>query len=291
MGQYPITAGVFGKALAVTPVAIGALDARSAWEFENQSTLGNNYTGSQLYVGGGGDVDVILSGVVGVQDTVTGLNLQPIFSGANPSYAGFAAGSGYDAATNVATTVTSSVHKSPANQPTGLTVDITVPVPAAIAAPTAAGTGYNAGAVTSTAVNPSVGTGITGTVTVTASEVTGFTFTSGGTGYAIGDVVTLDQDGSGNNATITLTEVTNGAVTAITIGNAAGSNYSVGDIITVDQGGSGLDCKFVVGSVESLMPAVGDVVRFTAVPAGTILPAAVAYVISSGVTTGLVALK
>ena len=291
MGQYSITAGTFGKALAVTPVAIGALDARSAWEFENQSTLGNNYTGSQLYVGVQGNVDVILSGVVGVQDTVTGLNLQPIFSGANPSYAGFAAGSGYDAATNVATTVTSSVHKSPANQPTGLTVDITVPVPAAIAAPTAAGTGYNAGAVTSTAVNPSVGTGITGTVTVTASEVTGFTFTSGGTGYVIGDVVTLDQDGSGNNATITLTEVTNGAVTAITIGNAAGSNYSVGDIITVDQGGSGLDCKFVVGSVESLMPAVGDVVRFTAVPAGTILPAAVAYVISSGVTTGLVALK
>jgi hypothetical protein len=39
------------------------------------------------------------------------------------------------------------------------------------------------------------------------------------------------------------------------------------------------------------MPAVGDVVRFTAVPAGTILPAAVAYVIDSGVTTGLVALK
>jgi hypothetical protein len=291
MGQYPITAGVFGKALAVTPVAIGALDARSAWEFENQSTLGNNYTGSQLYAGGGGDVDVILSGVVGVQDTVTGLNLQAVFTGANPSYTGFAAGSGYDAATNVATTVTSSVHKSPAKQPTGLTVDITVPVPAAIANPTTAGTGYNAGAVTSTAVNPSVGTGITGTVTVTANEVTGFTFTSGGTGYAVGDVVTLDQAASGNDATITLTEVTNGAVTAVTIGNAAGANYSVGDIITVDQGGSGLNCKFVVGSVESLMPAVGDVVRFTAVPAGTILPVAVAYVISSGVTTGLVALK
>ena len=129
MGQYSITAGTFGKALAVTPVAIGALDARSAWEFENQSTLGNNYTGSQLYVGVQGNVDVILSGVVGVQDTVTSLNLQPIFSGANPSYAGFAAGSGYFTASNVATTVVSSVHKSPANQPADLTVNITVPLP------------------------------------------------------------------------------------------------------------------------------------------------------------------
>ena len=280
MGQYPITAGVFGKALAVTPVAIGALDARSAWEFENQSTLGNNYTGSQLYVGVQGDVDVILSGVVGVQDTVTGLNLQAVFTGANPSYTGFAAGSGYDAATNVATTVTSSVHKSPAKQPTGLTVDITVPVPAAIANPTTAGTGYNAGAVTSTAVNPSVGTGITGTVTVTANEVTGFTFTSGGTGYVIGDVVTLDQAASGNNATITLTEVTNGAVTAVTIGNAAGANYSVGDIITVAQGGSGLDCKLVVASVSSLLPVIGDAVTFKDVQAGSILPVAIDYVVT-----------
>ena len=143
MGQYPITAGVFGKALAVTPVAIGALDARSAWEFENQSTLGKNYTGSQLYVGVTGNVDVILSGVVGVQDTVTSLNLEPIFSGANPSYAGFAAGSGYVTASNVGTTVTSSVHKSPAKQPTDLTVNITVPLP--VLTLTDAGTGYTAG--------------------------------------------------------------------------------------------------------------------------------------------------
>ena len=238
MGQYPITAGVFGKALAIPGTGNGGtITTPSAWLFENQSgTLGTNYNSSQIYVGVTGDVVAILSDTVGAQDTVTGLNLQAVFTGANPSYTGFAAGSGYDAATNVATTVTSSVHKSPAKQPTGLTVDITVPVPAAIANPTTAGTGYNAGAVTSTAVNPSVGTGITGTVTVTANEVTGFTFTSGGTGYVIGDVVTLDQDGSGNNATITLTEVTNGAVTAITIGNAAGTNYSVGDIITVNQG-------------------------------------------------------
>ena len=293
MGQYPITAGVFGKALAVTPVAIGALDARSAWEFENQSTLGNNYTGSQLYVGGAGDVDVILSGVVGVQDTVTGLNLQPIFSGANPSYAGFAAGSGYFTASNVGTTVVSLVHKSPANQPADLTVNITVPLP--VLTLTAAGSGYTAGSAFTTTVTPTGGTGLIGTIgSITGGAATGpiatLTITRGGSGYSVGDVVDIVSAG-GSNGEFTVATAANGAVTLVAIGNNAGSNYSVGDIITVDQAGSGGDCKFVVSSVESLMPAVGDVVRFTAVPAGTILPAAVAYVIDSGVTTGLVALK
>ena len=282
MGQYPITAGVFGKALAIPGTGNTNIIPESAWLFENQQQnpiTGTNYTGSQIYLGAAGDVTVILAGVTGAQDTVTGLNLAPIFP-ANPSYSGFAAGTGYDTGTNIATTAVSLVHKSPAKQPTGLTVDITVPVPAAIAAPTTAGTGYNAGAVTSTAVNPSVGTGITGTVTVTANEVTGFTFTSGGTGYVIGDVVTLDQAASGNNATITLTEVTNGAVTAITIGNAAGTNYSVGDIITVNQGGSGLNCKFAIREVQSLLPTqAADAVTFKAVPVGTILPVAIDYVL------------
>ena len=293
MGQYPITAGVFGKALAVTPVAIGALDARSAWEFENQSTLGNNYTGSQLYVGVQGDVDVILSGVVGVQDTVTGLNLQPIFSGANPSYTGFAAGSGYFTASNVGTTVVSLVHKSPANQPADLTVNITVPLP--VLTLTAAGSGYTAGSAFTTTVTPTGGTGLIGTIgSITGGAATGpiatLTITRGGSGYSVGDVVDIVSAG-GSNGEFTVATAANGAVTLVAIGNNAGSNYSVGDIITVDQAGSGGDCKFVVSSVESLMPAVGDVVRFTAVPAGTILPAAVAYVIDSGVTTGLVALK
>ena len=293
MGQYSITAGTFGKALAVTPVAIGALDARSAWEFENQSTLGNNYTGSQLYVGVQGNVDVILSGVVGVQDTVTGLNLQPIFSGANPSYAGFAAGSGYFTASNVATTVVSSVHKSPANQPADLTVNITVPLPVLTLA--TAGSGYTAGDAFTTTVTPTGGTGLIGTIgSITGGGGTGpiatLTITRGGSGYSVGDVVDIVSAG-GSDGEFTVATAANGAVTLAAIGNNAGSNYSVGDIITVDQGGSGLNCKFVVGSVESLMPAVGDVVRFTAVPVGTILPAAVAYVIDSGVTTGLVALK
>ena len=280
MGQYPITAGVFGKALAVTPVAIGALDARSAWEFENQSgNLGNNYTGSQLHVGGGGDVDVILSGVVGAQDTVTGLNLAPIFP-ANPSYPGFSGGTGYTTGVGLATSVTSLVHKSPANQPADLTVDITANVMATVGE---AGLNYTPGAFTITAQ------GIEGTIGVNAGTgaIETVTITDLGTAGA-SDVFAPQGRGGDGNGQIVIQSL--GEVTAITI-NAAGSNYSVGDICTVTQAGSDGNCKFAVGSVESLMPAVGDVVRFTAVPAGAILPVAVAYVISSGVTTGLVALK
>jgi len=290
MGQYSITAGTFGKALAATPVAIANLDARSAWEFENQSgTFGNNYTGSQLYVGGVGNVDVILAGVTGAQDTVTSLNQQAIFTGANPSYTGFVAGTGYVTGANLLTTVVTTVPNSPATVPTGLTVDINVTLPTATLS--AAGTGYSAGAVNS--VDGGTGTGIEGIVAVNAgNEVISFTFTDGGTGYTVGDVITLEQAASGDNATITLLTAPNGAVTAdIAIGNNAGTGYSVGDIITVVQTGSGGDCKFVIGSIKSLLPGVNDVVRFTAVPVGTILPAAVSYVIDSGTATFLVALK
>jgi hypothetical protein len=298
MGQYSITAGTFGKALAVTPVAIGALDPRSAWEFENQSaTLGNNYTGSQLYVGGTGNVDVILEGVTGAQDTVTGFNFEPIFTGANPFYAGFTAGSGYFTENNVATTVVSSVYKSPANQPAGLTVNIIADLPGVNL--TEAGSGYTAGNAFTTTVTPAGGTGLVGTIdSITGGGGTGpiatFTITRGGAGYSAGDVATIVSAG-GTGAELTIVVARNGAVTLASFKfpkiQDAGSNYSVGDIITVDQTGHVEDCKFVVSSVESLLPGVNDVVRFTAVPVGTILPAAVSYVIDSGDATGLVALK
>jgi len=280
MGQYSITAGTFGKALAVTPVAIGALDARSAWEFENQSgNLGNNYTGSQIYVGGTGNVDVILAGVVGAQDTVTGLNLTPIFP-ANPSYPGFSGGTGYTTATALATSVTSLVHKSPANQPAGLTVDITANVMATVGT---AGLNYTNGAFTITAQ------GIEGTIGVNAGTgaIETVTITDLGTANPSDTFAPQGRGGDGNGEIVIQSL---GEVTAITI-NAAGTNYSVGDICTVTQAGSDGNCTFAIAAVESLLPAVGNVVRFTAVPTGTILPAAVSYVISSGDATGLVALK
>jgi hypothetical protein len=284
MGQYPITAGVFGKALAIPGTGNGGtITTPSAWLFENQSgTLGTNYNSSQVYVGVTGDVVAILSDTVGVQDTVTSLNLQPIFSGANPSYAGFAAGSGYFTASNVGTTVVSLVHKSPANQPANLTVNITVPLP--VLALTAAGSGYTAGNAFTTTVAPAGGTGLIGTIgSITGGAATGpiatLTITKGGSGYSAGDVVDIVSAG-GSNGKFTVTTAANGAVTLAAIGNNAGSNYSVGDIITVDQGGSGGNCKFVVGSVESLLPVVGDAVTFKDVQAGSILPVAIDYVVT-----------
>ena len=299
MGQYSITAGTFGKALAVTPVAIGALDARSAWEFENQTTLGNNYTGSQLYVGGEGNVDVILAGVTGAQDTVTGFNFETIFRGANPSPANFVAGEGYFTQNDVATTVVTAVPNSPATVPAGLTVDIIADLPGVDV--TEAGSGYTAGNAFTTTVVPAGGTGLIGTIeSITGGGATGpiddVTITRGGSGYSAGDVVTVISTG-GTSAELTIAVARNGAVTLASFKfpkiRNAGSNYSVGDIITVNQTGHVDDCKFAVSSVESLLPGVNDVVRFKAVPVGTILPAAVSYVIipAADAATDLVALK
>ena len=83
MGLFPINGSTIGKALAVTPN--NAIDARSAWLFENQTgTLGTNLNSSVLYVGVTGNVNCILSGVVGVQGTVTALDAADPY-GANPS--------------------------------------------------------------------------------------------------------------------------------------------------------------------------------------------------------------
>ena len=295
MGQSLITMGTFGKALIIpgNGVPIGNIDPRSAWEFENQTgTLGNNYTGAQIYCGTNNvDIDCILEGSVGPQDTVTGLNFQPIFTGANPYYSGFAAGSGYVTAVGEKTKTASLVNRSPAEQPFGLTVDITVPVPTTNAL--TPGTGYAPGGFT---VTGGSGSGLIGVIdTITGGGATGpiatFTITNGGIDYTAADVLTI-VDGTGTGATITLATAPNGAVpaNAITI-NTAGANYSVGDIITVDQNGSGLDCKFAVASVKSLLPGVAQVVKFKDCQKGFILPVAVSYVIDSGDATFLVALK
>ena len=275
MGQYPITAGVFGKALAIPGTGNGStITTPSAWLFENQSgTLGTNYNGSQVYVGVTGDISCILSGVVGVQGTVTALDATDPY-GSNPSYNALSNGSGYVTANGLLTSVTSTVPKSPAKQPTGLTVDITVTLPTETLS--AAGTGYSAGAIDS--VTGGTGTGIEGTVAINAGVVTAFTFTNGGIDYTVGDVITLIQAGSDDNATITLTSAPNGAITTIAV-NAAGSNYSPGDIITVIQAGASGGTRAIL-SVQDLAPVAGDAVLFKDVQAGSVLPVAIDYVIT-----------
>jgi hypothetical protein len=299
MGIYRVTNGAVGKALPLT-AAGGAGVANiadipvgtSAWLFENQSgTLGTNLNGSLIYSGSGGNIRAILSGVVGIQNKVTGLNLDATFTGANPSYAGFAAGTGYFTADGLETTVVTTVPNSPATVPTGLTVNINVVVPTTNAS--TPGTNYTAGAYEVTGGTAGA-SGLSGNITgVDAGAITGFDITNGGQGYTTGDVLTIIKAGSDNNATITLSSAPNGAVTAdIEVGNNAGTNYSVGDIITVEQTGSGGDCKFCIREVQSDLPTIENAVLFTAVPAGTILPVAVDYVVGTLTTaTSMVACK
>lgn len=124
MGLYRVTNGAVGKALVISG-GDDAITTTSAWEFENQTgTLGTNLTGSLVYSGAGGNINVILSDTVGVQGSVTGLNIQPTFTGANPSYAGFSAGTGYTTGAAIATTAVSLVPSSVAKAPAGLTVDV-----------------------------------------------------------------------------------------------------------------------------------------------------------------------
>ena len=294
MGIYRVTSGAVGKAL---PIGVGnnTISGPSAWLFENQSgTLGTNLNGSLIYSGAGGDIRAILSGVIGIQNKVTALNLDATFTGANPFYAGFAAGTGYFAGVNLSTTVVTTVPNSPATAPAGLSVDIIVTPPQATV--TALGTGYTGTAGAPVAFTTTGGTagssgliglikGVNGTGGITAFEIT-----RGGQGYAINDVLTF-VSGDGINGTMTLSTAPNGAVTEIAI-NAPGANYSVGDIITIQQDGSGLDCKFCIREVQSDLPLITDAVIFKNVPAGTILPVAVDYVVATLTTaTDMVACK
>ena len=271
MGQYPITAGVFGKALAIPGTGNTNIIPESAWLFENQQQTpitGTNYTGSQIYIGAAGDVIAILAGVTGAQDTVTVLNLSPTFP-ANPSYPGFSGGTGYTTGAALATSATSLVHKSPANQPAGLTVDITANVMATVGA---AGLNYTNGAFTITAQ------GIKGTIGVNGATgaIETVIITDLGTASVSDTFAPQGRAGDGNGQIVIQSL---GEVTAVTI-NAAGSNYSVGDICTVVQGDSDGNCKFAIGAVQSLLPTqVADAVTFKAISAGTILPVAIDYVL------------
>jgi len=296
MGLFPINGSTIGKALPLTKIG-GAgvanisdtLDSRSAWLFENQTgTLGTNLNSSVLYVGVTGDINCILSGVVGVQGTVTALDAADPY-GANPSYNALSNGSGYFTANGLLTSVTSTVPKSPAKQPTGLTVNITVTVPTSALVVGQGGTGYTAGNAFTSTVAPAGGTGIIGTIaTISGGGGTGpaatLTITRSGSGYSTGDVITITSAGSNNAAKFTITGALNGAITTITP-NVAGSNYSPGDIITVIQAGASGGTRAIL-TVQDLEPTIDDAVLFKGVQPGTILPVSVDYVLNTGTTAG-----
>jgi len=287
MGIYRVTNGAVGKALAIAG-GTATISAPSAWLFENQSgTLGTNLTGSLIYAGGAGSIIAILSGTVGEQGVVTALNLAPVFP-SNPSYAGFAAGSGYVQADAVATTVVTTVPNSPATIPGGLSVDITVPLPATNAL--TPGTGYSIGGFTVVQAG-----GLAGSILSIGAggAIATFEITDGGVGYKVNDVLTIVQAG-GSNGAITLASAPNGAVTEIAISpGKAGTFYSVGDVVTIDQNGTGdeSNCKFVIRSVIDKLPVAADAIEFLGVQAGAILPVAVDYVLATSTATGMIACK
>tara|TARA_R110002020_G_scaffold74970_1_gene191220 strand:- start:977 stop:1774 length:798 start_codon:yes stop_codon:yes gene_type:complete len=255
---FQLNDGFISRAKALAPS--NTINSLPIWEFMNQTgTLGTFLAGSVVYVGTSNnqDVQVIVAGTLGAVNTVIGEQIAT-------------AGSAYVAGNNINATNGSG---------SGLTVDITVPLPTANL--TAAGTGYSAGAVNS--VTGGTGTGILGTVAVNAGNVTSFTFTDGGSGYTVGDVLTLQQAASGNNATVTLTAAPNGAVTAAVI-NAGGEGYKVGDVVTVNQAGSNTDCTLTITAVESLLPTAADAVVFKNAPQGQILPVLVDYVLAANTT-------
>ena len=296
MSRFSTSDSIIGKALPLTNAGGAGVanisdtfDSRSAWLFENQTgTLGTNLNSSVLYVGDGGDVRCVLSGVIGVQGTVTALDSADPY-GANPSYNALSNGSGYFTANGLLTSVTSTVPKSPAKQPTGLTVNITVTVPTSALVVGQGGTGYTAGNAFTSTVAPAGGTGIIGTIaTISGGGGTGpaatLTITRSGSGYSTGDVITITSAGSNNAAKFTITGALNGAITTITP-NVAGSNYSPGDIITVIQAGASGATRAIL-TVQDLEPTIDDAVLFKGVQTGTILPVSVDYILNTGTTAG-----
>ena len=118
--------GYFSRAISITKS--DTINSLPAWEFMNQTgTLGTFLAGSLVYVGGAGDVNVIVAGTLGPQNTV--VDFQAITVG----------GTGYTGANGVATTGGSG---------TGLTVNTTDTnnvITAAVV--NAAGSGYKVGDV------------------------------------------------------------------------------------------------------------------------------------------------
>lgn len=117
--------GIFSKAISVTKS--DTINTLPAWEFMNQTgTLGTFLSGSLIYVGGAGDVNVIVAGTVGPQNTVKSTTVS-------------AGGTGYTNANGVSPTGGSG---------SGLVVNTTAAGGAiTIVIITAAGTGYAVGDV------------------------------------------------------------------------------------------------------------------------------------------------
>ncbi|MDB6138196.1 MAG: hypothetical protein JWO94_1268 [Verrucomicrobiaceae bacterium] len=119
-------------------------------------------------------------------------------------------------------------------------------------------TGYTASpTVTFTRGNASV----TPTGTSTLKVVSIGSVAAGGTGYSVGNVLTLVGGGTGAAATFTVSSVSTGAVTAVTITTAGAYTGTIATTALATTGGAGTGCTLTVaygvGSVVITNPGSG----------------------------------
>jgi hypothetical protein len=186
------------------------------------------------------------------------------------------AGSGYSTATGVATTggagtgLTLDITATPIGAVTSLTVDIynfgTVVSETNVAVNGGTGTGLivdvvadaNGDVDTIIIVNPGSGYQSTDYLTVTAvsgpidiivnasiGDILTATVASAGTGYSVGNVVTIN----GGSATYTVNSISGGTVTAVTVNNS-GTGYTAGDVLNIVGGSATYTVATVTNNTE-----------------------------------------
>jgi len=123
------------------------------------------------------------------------------------------------------------------------------------------------------------------TGTVGDKGVTMISISANGSGYvtAVGlPVLSASTLGSGMTVDIVATA---GVIDTVTV-NSKGSSYKLADTLTIEQGGAS-GGAIQVEAIQSL-PPITKAVTFDAVPAGTMLPVIVDYVISTGTTASAI---
>ena len=146
-------------------------------------------------------------------------------------------GSGYSTSTGVAVT---------GGFGSGATFDLTASANGVVSAGTvsAAGTGY-ADAI-GVATNGGTGTGLTLDIITNAvtGDITSSTISSGGSGYLVGDVLTIS--GGNNDASFTIDAISGGTITSVVL-NSPGIGYTAGDNLTIAGG----TATYTVGTVTN----------------------------------------
>jgi hypothetical protein len=125
---------------------------------------------------------------------------------------------------------------------TGLTLDLAASALGQVVLGTITdpGTSYIDSIGAATTSNGS-GNDLTVNIVTSGGAITSFTINNPGSGYGLGDIITI----AGGGATFEVDSITGGIITSATI-NAAGSGYSVGNIVAIDGGSATYSVDSVV---------------------------------------------